>query len=154
MRLIVILVLFILVGCQAPASRDGRPVILDRSDHLDHHVGELVTIQGTVSRTRIPQIIGVDVGEGSDLAGQYAEATGVLFCWTVTPEAHASMQVMGNLVATRGPGTYYSLVSPMVLAPVTPLLDSPAGPLGDAEMDDATGEMIEIESITVEESAE
>ena len=97
-----ILFLATATGCQKPTSQDGRPPILTHHDQLHRLVGELVTVQGRISRTKIPQIIGVDVALEVDTErGQYAEATGVLYTWKVTPEAHAAMLVMGDLVSRR-----------------------------------------------------
>ncbi|MEE2908036.1 MAG: hypothetical protein VX527_09420 [Planctomycetota bacterium] len=149
-----ILLLAFMVGCQKPISNDGRPPILTKHDQLPHFVGELVTLQGRVSQAKIPQIIGVDVGlDGEAEPGDYAEATGVLFTWHVTAESHAAMLVMGDHVATRGPGTYYSVVVPTALSAARPVLDSPAGPLGSTPLDgpaSVKGE-IEIEEVFVEE---
>ena len=149
-----ILFLATAAGCQKPTSQDGRPPILTCHDQLHRLVGELVTVQGRISRTKIPQIIGVDVAlEVETERGQYAEATGVLYTWRVTPESHAAMLVMGDLVATRGPGTYFSLVVPTALSAARPVLDAPAGPLGDTPLDGPgpNEAIIEIDEISIQE---
>ena len=137
MRLYIpLLVTMMLVACQKPVGQDGRPVILTKNDQLARHIGEIVTVQGLVSSSRVPQIIGVDVSlEDPLMAGAYAEATGVLYSWRVTAESHAAMLVMGDMVAVRGPGTYFSLVNPAYLAPVRSFNESPVGPLGSVPPD-------------------
>ena len=148
-----LLVTMMLVACQKPVGQDGRPVILTENDQLAQHIGEIVTVQGVVSSSRVPQIIGVDVSlEDPLMAGAYAEATGVLYSWSITPESHAAMLVMGDMVAVRGPGTYFSLVSPAHLAAVRPFNDSPAGPLGSIPPDgmDSTESGVEIDVTKIE----
>ena len=127
MRLTTLLIalLGVLAGCQKPISNDGRPPILTHQDQLKDYVGQLVTLQGEVSQSKIPQIIGADVAiDADDMPAGYAEATGVLFTWTVTAQSHAAMLVMGEHVATRGPGIYYSVLIPTALSSARPVLQS------------------------------
>lgn len=141
-----LLVFLTLTACQKPVGQDGRPVILTTADQLPDYVGGIVTVQGRVSSSGIPQIIGVDIAlDDSSMAGSYAEATGVLYSWKVTPEAHAAMLVMDEMVMVRGPGTYYSLVSPSHLSQARPVDASPAGPLASVPPDGMTVEMMSIE---------
>lgn len=72
---------------------------------LDSYVGQLVTIRGEVSNSKIPTILGVDVQSNNpDLRGQFAEATGVLQRHVVTPEEIATANF-----AHRGAGIFYRL---------------------------------------------
>ena len=149
-----LLMISILGACQKPIGHDGRPVILTQEDQLAKHVGEIVTVQGVVSSSSIPQIIGVDISvDDPGMVGAYAQATGVLYHWTITPESHAAMLAMNDLIAVRGPGMYFSLVSPAHLSSVQPVGDSPAGPMGSVPPDgmDPVVEGIEIEMLPVDD---
>jgi hypothetical protein len=86
-------------------------VITDPSQ-LDAHVGQVITIRGTLARTKIPTILGVDVAAGpSALEEQPAEATGRLEREVITQEQlDAQIARMGQF-ANRGAGTFYRLVS-------------------------------------------
>jgi len=88
------------------------PTINGKSQ-VDEHVGELVAIEGVVSNTKIPTILGVDVSSDSpDLRGERAAAVGVLHKWTVTQEELDAQIAERGVFAHRGPGTYYRLVDP------------------------------------------
>jgi len=79
--------------------------VVTSADQLDQYVGEVITIQGVVSNTKIPTILGVDVGSfDPDLRGQLAQASGLLQKTLVTEE-----QVAGADSANRGAGTFYRL---------------------------------------------
>ena len=81
-----------------------EPVIVAHEEELDDYVGQLITIKGEVSNTKIPQILGVDVAsDDPDLRGEFAVATGVLVKWIVTEDE------VDNSVANRGAGTFYRL---------------------------------------------
>jgi len=147
-----LLVISILGACQKPIWHDGRPVILTENDQLASHVGEIVTVQGVVSSSSVPQIIGVDISlDDPEMAGSYAQATGVLYHWMITPEAHAAMLALNEMIEVRGPGTYFSLVSPAHLSPASPVIDSPAGPMGSIPPDGMdpviTGVEIDIQQV-------
>lgn len=106
-----------LMGCNA--TTQCQPAVLSSPDQLDDHVGEIVTIRGEVSNTKIPMIIGVDVHSSSpDLRGQFAEATGLLRHYVVTTE-----QVANANYANRGRGAFYRLkdVDSDYVAPVRPV---------------------------------
>ena len=91
--------------------------------------------------------------DGDVEAGDFAQATGVLFTWTVTPQSHAAMQVMGEHVVTRAPGIHYSVIVPTALSNARSVLQSPAGPLGDVPLDEVVDEhVIMIEEISVGET--
>lgn len=115
--LLVCLLTCFLVGCNATTQR--QPAVLTSADQVDDHVGEIVTIRGEVSNTKIAMIIGVDVQSSNpDLRGQRAEATGLLRCYVVTTE-----QVANAKYANRGPGVFYRLkdVDSDYVAPVRPV---------------------------------
>jgi hypothetical protein len=79
-------------------------VIVANEEELDDYVGQLITIKGEVSNTKIPQILGVDVASDTpDLRGEIAIATGILETWFVTEDE------VDNTVANRGAGTFYRL---------------------------------------------
>jgi hypothetical protein len=89
----------------------ATPVLTDPAD-LDRHVGQLVTLRGTLTRTKIPTLLGVDVaGPAPDaLAERPAEATGVLEREVVTQqELDRQIAEMGQF-ANRGAGTFYRLI--------------------------------------------
>jgi hypothetical protein len=78
-------------------------MIIDDESELAAHIGELVTLRGVVARTKIPELLGVEVGD-SNLADQLAEATGVLARHTIESPAPGA-----PIAASKGPGTYLSL---------------------------------------------
>ena len=95
-------------------------MVLTDYAELDAHVGELVTVRGEVSNSKIPTILGVDVQSSDpDLRGQQAEATGVLQRSVVTPESLERVDF-----AHRGPGVFYRLKDQDsdYAAPVRPVL--------------------------------
>ena len=82
-------------------------VITARKD-IQKHIGEKVTIVGVVSNTKMPQILGVDVGsDNPDLRGKKAEATGILERYEITSAEVAEMNRDG--IAHRGAGVFYRL---------------------------------------------
>lgn len=111
------LVFSLVACCQSAVIDDVRSTgsksaetdvpILTSNDQLDAHVGQVVTVRGMVTNTKIPTIIGVDVFTfDPDLRGKYAEAMGTLSRHVVTPE-----QLEGARYAHRGPGVFYVLKS-------------------------------------------
>src|SRR4051794_18135778 len=78
--------------------------------------GKTVTLRGVVSRTKIPTLLGVDIGDGESLADQPAEATGVLESYTEPEQPADGLQRAG-----RGPGTYWRLRGDDGLAKARPL---------------------------------
>jgi hypothetical protein len=88
-------------------------VITERTQ-LAGCVGQVVTLRGMVTRTKIPTILGVDVDAG--FADQLGEATGTLAQYTVAP------QLPGEPIrAQRSPGTYYALHDGAGLAKARPI---------------------------------
>ena len=79
-------------------------VIVDRKD-LAAHLGQTVTLRGIVARTKIPEILGVEIdSSGGALAEELAEATGVLDTYEA-PEQPAD----GLYRAQKNPGRHYIL---------------------------------------------
>ncbi len=108
----------------APSSTTdpAPPTITDRAQ-LDQHLGQLVTIRGGVTQTKMPTIIGVDVDAAYELTNQLGQATGILMRYTITEDDQLRN---GMIVVIRPPGTYYKLTQPgaNVLATASPV----AGP--------------------------
>lgn len=96
----------IVMAC-APTDRPGSPCmqITDRAQ-LAGCVGQRVTVRGTVTRTKQPTILGVDVDAEYALSDRTATATGVLRRYTIEPPDPDATE------ASRGPGTYYALRDP------------------------------------------
>jgi len=116
-RVIAIALACFAFGC---TTQSQQPAVLTDATQLDAHVGNLVTVRGEVTNTKIPTIIGVDVQSfDPDLRGQQAEATGILQRHVVTPE-----QIAEANYANRGPGVFYRLKdqSSDYLAAVRPVL--------------------------------
>jgi hypothetical protein len=112
-------VCFFLAGCSrisAPAppsapqtTEEGQPILITRTGQLDGAVDQFVTIEGKVSPTKIPQILGVEV-DAIGMAGRNARATGILKKWTVTQEDIERQTAERGVFSHRGPGTFYRLV--------------------------------------------
>lgn len=97
-----------ILGCSKKITeiKSNIPVLTDKKD-LDQYVGKTITIQGVVSNTKVPTIIGVDVDSfNPDLRGKKAQATGVLIKWTVDPKD------VDPYSQNRGAGTFYRLKDP------------------------------------------
>lgn len=91
----------------------NQPPVLTLREQLDAHVDELVTLRGEVSNSKVPTIVGVEVGsDDPDLRGEEAEATGVLVRWTVTQAQLDAAIAERGMFAHRGPGTFYRLRNP------------------------------------------
>jgi hypothetical protein len=92
---------------------DDSPLLITRMEQLDAAVGKQVVIQGEVTNTKIPTILGVDVvSNHPDLRGQQAQARGILRKWTVTKEQLDKEWAKYGPLPGRGPRTYYRLVRP------------------------------------------
>ena len=102
--------LILLAGCAAVlggcATAPPPPVLRDGSN-LDAYVGKVVTLVGPQTRTKQPTVCGVDVDGDYALSDRMVRVTGVLQRRVVPPY---DSPVGSEIVATRGPGTYYSLV--------------------------------------------
>lgn len=66
-------------------------------------VGQRIELEGIVTNTKCPQVQGVDAWELEDFRGQRVRVSGVLRQSVITA---ADIE---PLVASRGPGTFYSL---------------------------------------------
>lgn len=105
MRMISGIISLGIVMALASCTPSQRSTVLTQAAQLDAHVGDVVTIRGEVTNTKIPTIIGVDVQScDPDLRGRRAEATGVLQRHVVTPE-----QIAEANYANRGAGVFYRL---------------------------------------------
>ena len=92
--------------------------VITSSADLASHVGQRVTLRGTVENSRVANLVGADVeSESPDLRGQPAIAEGVLEKIVITQEEVDRNNANGQ-VAQRGPGTYYRLVDGGKLAQV------------------------------------
>ncbi len=80
-------------------TQDGCP------RDLDALVGKVITLVGVQTRTRQPTVCGVDVDGDYELSDQVVRVTGKLHRTVVKPRPPEE-----PIVATRGPGTYYSIV--------------------------------------------
>jgi hypothetical protein len=94
---------------RAAAQGTEGPLVLTRLEDREAAVGKLVTIEGEVSNTKIPQILGIDVSAES-LREKRARATGILKKRTVTQEELDREIAKHGMFANRGPGTFYRLV--------------------------------------------
>ena len=103
MKAVSVLMLVLAVsGC----AQFSRPPVLTSVQEIDRRVGEVVTLRGEVSNTKVPTLLGVDVESvHPDLRGKEAEATGVLYREAVTAE---SLSHQGK-APHRGPGVFYFL---------------------------------------------
>jgi hypothetical protein len=100
----------------APTALGMEVPVITSADDLDKYVGRLVAVQGVVSNTKLPTIIGVWIARPPDeLTEREAFAVGILTKFVVTEADYKKMQdearKRGNLVgiAHPGPGVYYQL---------------------------------------------
>src|SRR5687767_11610240 len=85
MRALLLVVLAVACSSSHPRRSPAMPPVLTDPAQLDAHVGQVVTLRGVVSRTKVPTLLGVDVDD-SELADQPAEATGRLEREVVTQQ--------------------------------------------------------------------
>jgi hypothetical protein len=90
----------------APAAPMESPMgtILTCPRDLKSHVGQTVGLVGTLTRTKIPTVCGVDVDGDDHLSDKQVIATGVLERYVVP------QRTGGPQVTSRGPGVYFRLV--------------------------------------------
>jgi len=85
-----------------PGALNMEVPVITSAKELDAHVGRLVAVRGMVSeRTKIPYIIGVEVGADDEIRGKEAYAVGILGRFEQTKRT--------PMVASRGPGVHYTL---------------------------------------------
>ena len=89
------------------ASAEKKPLIIDSAAEVSKHIGKVVTLRGTVERSKQATLLGVDVdADEGDMRGKEGEATGRLEKYILEdPPSDERFAV-----ATRGGGTYYRLV--------------------------------------------
>lgn len=97
----------------------AAPVVITDPGELDKHLGDLVTIVGEQTRTKIPTVLGVDVDGDHELSERRVRATGILQRRVVKPEDLED----GPIMASRGPGTYYSVIDPDTKHLAKPIAD-------------------------------
>lgn len=108
------------VGCSGSAQPGTVKNVNDscqlvtRADEVPRCVGKQITLRGVVSRTKQPQILGVDVEADYALSDQLAEATGLLVTYTVEAQKPG-----GLMMQSKGPGTYYRLTTADGIGAVT-----------------------------------
>lgn len=88
-----------------PTPAKSCELVTDR-EQLAACVGKTVTLRGVVSRSKIPSILGVDVDAAYSLSDQVGVATGTLGTYTIRERGPDE-----PIVASKGPGTYYSLAA-------------------------------------------
>ena len=98
------------------AVEAATPVITDAAQLADH-VGEVVTLRGVQTRTKIPTVCGVDVDGDGALSDQAVTATGRLEQEVVAPAD------VDPTEQSRGAGTFYRLVDVTSGALVHPTVD-------------------------------
>ena len=88
-------------------NSSNRIILIEKHEDLEKHVGEIITIKGKVSNTKIPCIIGVDIlSDSPDLRGEIGIASGVLEKSIVLEED------VDMYSSNRGAGTFYLLRNP------------------------------------------
>jgi len=96
-------------GCSS-RSEPSPAINVNSPSDLPRLVGQRVQLVGTVTRTEIPGILGVDVEELRSYEDRKMKVSGVLRQTIVTAEDVAKAErEMGGPFAHRGPGTYYYL---------------------------------------------
>lgn len=102
------LVLLTLAACWSEVEL-SNPVLITREEQREAAVGHAVTLQGVISNSKIPTLVGVEVDAG-DLRGKPAVATGWLRKHVVTQEdLDREEKKRGGVFAHSGPGTFYYL---------------------------------------------
>jgi len=89
-----------------PAANE-EPVVITRESQREAAVGRRVTIRGVLTRTKIPTVCGIDVGDAYELSDRNVVVKGVLQRTVELPRDPSAPQV-----ASRGPGTFYRVVDP------------------------------------------
>jgi len=73
-------------------------------------VGKRIELSGVVTRSRVPQLLGVDVPELENYRGRNVRVTGILRRLDVTQaQIDTAEQRLGGKFANRGAGTFYRL---------------------------------------------
>lgn len=106
--LLVIISIFSFISCSSQkGNSSNRVILIEKHEDLEKHVGEIITIKGVVSNTKIPCIIGVDIlSDSPDLRGEIGIASGILEKSVVLEE---DVDIYSS---NRGAGTFYLLRNP------------------------------------------
>ena len=88
-------------------TANGEPVVITRESQREAAVGRRVTIRGVLTRTKIPTVCGIDVGDAYELSDRNVVVNGVLQRTVVPPRDPSAPEA-----ASRGPGTFYLVVDP------------------------------------------
>jgi hypothetical protein len=82
--------------------------IVTSAEDIPQYDGQIITIRGLMTNTKLPTVLGVDVREGDpDHRGQFVQATGQLRKSIVSEEQVLSMRE--RMIAHRGAGVFYHL---------------------------------------------
>ena len=107
-----LLTLIALCACQCVEPRTDVIRVSSPSQY-PHLVGRRVELVGVVSRSKSPQILGVDVDDLRLYAGRKMRVTGILRQWTYTQADidrwERKIGAPPGGISIRGPGTYYYL---------------------------------------------
>lgn len=107
LSLIISVLLFISCSAQKDSTNNKEIITVENNEDLEKYVGELITIKGEVTNTKIPTLIGVDISSDSpDLRGKIGIATGILEKRVVLEDD------VDIYSANRGAGTFYRLREP------------------------------------------
>ncbi len=96
-----------LLACAADARRTAHPdgtMLITHVDQREASVDREVTVVGIQTRTKVPQVCGVDVDGDYALSDREVIARGVLRRIIITE--------VDNTIANRGTGTFYWLEDP------------------------------------------
>jgi predicted amidohydrolase YtcJ len=96
-------------AAQRSAAPQAEPVLITDRSQREAAVGKRVTVVGVQSPTKMPQVNGVDVDGDHELSGRQVRVDGILRKHVVEPSEPDPDELP---IATRGPGTYYSVVDP------------------------------------------
>jgi hypothetical protein len=104
-----LLAMVVLFGCHHMPQTSSVIRITSPAEYPDL-VGKRVELAGEVTRSRIPQILGVDLPQLEEHRGRQVIVTGVLRRTVVTQaQIDAEIQRLGGQFAHRGAGTFYHL---------------------------------------------
>lgn len=104
-----LLVMVVLFGCHYMPQSPSVIRVSSPAEYPDL-VGKRVELAGEVTRSRLPQILGVDLPQLEEHRGRHVIVTGVLRRTVVTQaQIDAEIQRLGGQFAHRGAGTFYHL---------------------------------------------
>lgn len=110
----------LLAGCATAAPPAPAATVLRDASNLEAYVGKVVTLVCVQTRTKQPTVCGVDVDGDYALSDRLVRATGTLQRRIVPPY---DPPAGSEIVATRGPGTYYTLVNARTQELVRPIAE-------------------------------